>query len=390
MKDESTARRGKIITNISPSRATSRSAFLAILLLTVPMSSAESVETRAMSNATEVETISQSRSLARKSSSTKEETISGFVAGAALTLTKTIVKYPMDTATVRLQMPNTKYTIRQPLQLLDDAYVGIAAPLLANVPAGAVFFAVKDAVQASLKSVARSATAVEAITSLCSNRVFRTCLAVAVAQIPYWIVRNPSEVVKTRQQSGLYTQEEKDPALLQSISSTNESNATTFENRWAGWYTGFWENVLYAYPADVLKFVCYEQLSFLFGLDQSELNPAESALYGAIATASAQWITTPLDVVRNRVMARSGAKAISDSTLDLDVLNNENTTTFSSFLISYTKSLWRLARNEGLEGLFAGATPRVIKAFISGAIQFSTYEETKQAIAAIFSNIGRP
>ena len=30
----------------------------------------------------------------------------------------------------------------------------------------------------------------------------RTALAVAVAQVPYWLVRNPSEVVKTRQQAG--------------------------------------------------------------------------------------------------------------------------------------------------------------------------------------------
>jgi solute carrier family 25 S-adenosylmethionine transporter 26 len=33
-----------------------------------------------------------------------------------------------------------------------------------------------------------------------------------------------------------------------------------------------------------------------------------------------------------------------------------------------------------LEGLFAGATPRVGKALFAGAIQFATYEETKQSI----------
>ena len=48
---------------------------------------------------------------------------------------------------------------------------------------------------------------------------------------------------------------------------------------------------------------------------------------------------------------------------------------------NYIQSLITLGREEGLRGLFAGATPRVAKAILSGAIQFATYEETKQSIA---------
>jgi solute carrier family 25 S-adenosylmethionine transporter 26 len=48
---------------------------------------------------------------------------------------------------------------------------------------------------------------------------------------------------------------------------------------------------------------------------------------------------------------------------------------------NYSGALGRLAREEGLKGLFAGATPRVGKAILSGAIQFATYEETKQSIS---------
>ena len=380
--DRSLEKPSRDCSNISPSNIISRSNFITLVLLTVPMSSAASfgnVESKSSKNAT-----ASSKPL-NSVTSAKEETISGFVAGAALTLTKTIVKYPMDTATVRLQMPKTKYTIQEPIRLLDDAYVGIAAPLLANVPAGAVFFAVKDAVQASLKSVAGSDLVPEAIAALLTHRFVRTCVAVALAQIPYWIVRNPSEVIKTRQQSGLYTEEYLDAKSVQLISSTSEFNTTVAASGWQGWYTGYWENVLYAYPADVLKFVCYEQLSAVFDIDKNVLNPAESALYGAVATASAQWITTPLDVVRNRVMARSFATR--NSTDDVNMMEIEISPPIP-FLMSYTASLRTLARTEGLDGFFAGATPRVVKAFISGAIQFATYEETKQAISALFFNIG--
>ena len=51
---------------------------------------------------------------------------------------------------------------------------------------------------------------------------------------------------------------------------------------------------------------------------------------------------------------------------------------------SYVERLVQLARDEGLAGLFAGATPRVGKALLSGAIQFATYEETKMEIAKMF------
>ena len=120
-------------------------------------------------------------------------------------------------------------------------------------------------------------------------------------------------------------------------------------------------NIIYAYPADVIKFVCYESLSG----GRKNLPPAQGAMYGAVSTAAAQFITTPLDVVRNRIMADDG---------------DDDETAEGAKEGSYLDRLTTLAREEGLEGLFAGATPRVGKALLSGAIQFATYEETKQSI----------
>ena len=88
--------------------------------------------------------------------------------------------------------------------------------------------------------------------------------------------------------------------------------------------------------------------------------PLEGAVCGALATAIAQLCTTPLDVIRNRVMATE----------------TENS--------SYLENLSRIAKEEGLSGLFAGVSPRVAKAMLSGAIQFATYEETKQTLANFF------
>jgi solute carrier family 25 S-adenosylmethionine transporter 26 len=132
-------------------------------------------------------------------------------------------------------------------------------------------------------------------------------------------------------------------------------------------YSGYWENISYAYPADVIKFLCYDSLSG----GRKNLPPAQGAVYGAVATAVAQLITTPLDVVRNRIMAGE-EQAVKGG--------DSESGSESSSSASYVDKLITLAREEGLEGLFAGATPRVGKALLSGAIQFATYEETKQAI----------
>jgi len=53
---------------------------------------------------------------------------------------------------------------------------------------------------------------------------------------------------------------------------------------------------------------------------------------------------------------------------------------------NYIETLFKLGKEEGVAGLFAGATPRVAKAFLSGAIQFATYEETKQSMARYLKN----
>lgn len=292
-------------------------------------------------------------SLKYQPSQTRQESISGFVAGGLLTATKTVVKYPLDTATVRLQMPGTKYSFLELGTLLEGSFQGIASPLIWNIPAGAVFFAVKDATKQALKQ--------QGSLPMWAN----TMLAVGIAQFPYWAVRNPSEVVKTKQQAGIkgYNNISSWEAfqLVKSKASQTNYNSTGIE----GFYVGYWENILYAYPADVIKFLLYDQITG----GRKDLMPVDSAIAGALATALSQFVTTPLDVVRNRIMAGTDDKTSKA---------NGNTK------LSYGDTLLTLAKEEGLTGLFAGASPRIGKAFLSGAIQFATYEETKQQFAKYF------
>ena len=95
--------------------------------------------------------------------------------------------------------------------------------------------------------------------------------------------------------------------------------------------------------------------------------------------AAAQLVTTPLDVIRNRLMTGENNKSSSRTT----PTNGEESAGDRAVKDNYIQTLITLGKEEGLGGLFAGATPRVAKAFLSGAIQFATYEETKQSISRL-------
>jgi len=299
----------------------------------------------------EEKTINQSTTL-----TALQESISGFISGSAVSTVKTMVKYPLDTATVRLQMPNTQYTLNNLPMLFSGSFDGIVAPLLSNIPAGAVFFAVKDATKTALKG-----------SDLGLPKWALTSAAVAVALPPYWLIRNPSEVVKTRIQvraDGYYEGMSTIDAFKLALAKADGSNSTA-SSGFSELYQGYSENVLYGFPADIIKFVVYDYLSG--GKGKASVSPGEGAVYGAMSTGVAQLVTTPLDVLRNRIMAVSKGDQESDE---------KN--------LSYIERLVKIAKEEGVEELFAGSTPRVAKAMLSGAIQFATYEETKQKIGQLF------
>ena len=334
----------------------SRRNFIAATVATATLASS-TLSGRASADATEISrnnyensinaptTTSQTTNAKEKTddvTSALQESISGFISGTVVSSVKTIVKYPLDTATVRLQMPETKYTLQKLPELFDGSFDGITGPLLSNIPAGAIFFAVKDAMKSAVKGAGLP-------------RWASTSIAVAAALPPYWAIRNPSEVIKTRLQVGADGYSEGMSVVDAFQLALSRGNITSL-------YTGYSENVLYGFPADVIKFVVYDYLSG----GKKNLSPVNGAMYGAISTGIAQWLTTPLDVVRNRIMAE-----VND--------NSEDTK------LNYVGRLVKIAEEEGVNELFAGTTPRIAKAMLSGALQFAAYEETKQKVADFFA-----
>lgn len=279
---------------------------------------------------------------------TSQESISGAVAGAVLTVARMLVRYPLDTATVRLQMPNTPYSMDNLPGLFHDSYRGIASPLFWYIPSGAIFFATKDATKAVLQN--------SILASYLPSFVI-TIASIALAQPTCWLIRNPSEVVKTRQQFGAIGSDVSTIDAFRMVMDESKNDAMPL----ASLYEGYWANVYSTFWNDVFKFLAYDAMTA--GIT-GELSPLEGAIAGSVASGFSQVLSTPLDVVRNRAMAKPSSEGGN-----------------------FVESLIRLGREEGLEGLFAGTLPSVGKAVVSGAIQFATYEHTKHLVNALFDHL---
>ena len=285
---------------------------------------------------------------------------SGFVSGIAVSLVKQTVLYPVDTVKVRLQTtplePGRAVWTRA--GLFRDTYRGFLLPLIFNAPAGGVFFAAKDAVKTSVSSL---------------GNIPSTLISIFVASFPYWLVRQPSEVLKVRRQSLLASGSGGSAGAAVetgSIVAALKESAQLLDIRKPGTFEslslGFGSNLAYTFPADAIKFVAYDYLKVEVKKKLgTKPNAFQAALLGSVASILAQAATTPLDVARNRIMKGSERGGASDYAQD----------TFVSAIV-------RIYKEEGAAALMLGFTPRVVRAIASGALQFSTYEFTKGKVGS--------
>lgn len=126
-----------------------------------------------------------------------------------------------------------------------------------------------------------------------------------------------------------------------------------------GLYRGFGTTIMREVPFSLIQFPLWEYLKTQWepatGLS---LTPVSVAVCGAISGGIAAGLTTPLDVIKTRIMlAEAGTK---------------NTT-----ISKVVKSVYR---ERGFRGLFAGFVPRVMWITIGGAVFFGFYDLTTRLL----------
>lgn len=163
------------------------------------------------------------------------------------------------------------------------------------------------------------------------------------------IVRVPTEVVKQRMQTGQFS------------SAPDAVRLIVAKEGFRGLYAGYGSFLLRDLPFDAIQFCLYEQLRMGYKLAaKRDLKDSENAMIGAFAGAITGAITTPLDVIKTRLMVQGSAKQYEG-------------------ILHCVKTI---ARDEGASTLFKGIGPRVLWIGIGGSIFFGVLERTKKLVAA--------
>ena len=168
------------------------------------------------------------------------------------------------------------------------------------------------------------------------------------------LVRVPTEVIKTRMQTKQFN------GPIMAVSSIVAKEGV------GGLYAGYWSFMLRDLPFDAIEFVTYEQAKIAYSrfIVKRDVNPAEASFLGALAGSFTGVVTTPLDVVKTRLMTQ-GLKAQYAGVFDC---------------------MGKIARSEGIGALFKGGAARATWLSLGGSIFFTSLEMSQ---ALLVSEEGR-
>lgn len=256
----------------------------------------------------------------------------GVIAGGTAGVVVETALYPIDTIKTRLQAVRGGGKIN-----FKGLYSGLAGNLAGVLPASALFVGVYEPTKQKLLQIfPENLSAAAHLT------------AGAIGGFAASLVRVPTEVVKQRLQTGQYASA---PDAVRLIAS---------KEGFKGLYAGYGSFLLRDLPFDAIQFCIYEQLRIGYkAAARRDLNDPENAIIGAFAGAITGAITTPLDVIKTRLMVQGSAnqyKGIFDC-------------------------VQTIVREEGPPALLKGIGLRVMWIGIGGSIFFGVLESTKRMLA---------
>ncbi|PPQ77069.1 hypothetical protein CVT25_014882 [Psilocybe cyanescens] len=254
--------------------------------------------------------------------------LAGGVAGTSVDL----LFFPIDTIKTRLQSSQGFRAAGG----FSGVYKGVGSVVVGSAPGAAAFFSTYETMKQALPLSERLAPV-------------KHMVAASVAEVTACLIRVPTEVIKTRMQTSTY-------GALGS-SSFSAAKLVLSNSGLRGFYRGFGITVMREIPFTSLQFPLYEFLKLRLSqkLGRKPLYAHEAAACGSIAGGVAAALTTPLDVLKTRVMldTRDASKSKLPSLL----------TRFQTIYIT-----------EGPKALFAGVVPRTLWISAGGAVFLGVYE----------------
>lgn len=259
------------------------------------------------------------------------------IAGGLAGTTVDITLFPIDTLKTRLQSPKGFVAAGG----FRGIYNGLGAAALGSAPGAALFFSTYEYLKVRVNALGIGDPAIG------------HCVAASCGEAAACFVRVPTEVMKQNMQIG-------DGKLnvvqtFKKIVAQKESNAF-LSSSLGGLYRGYGITLMREVPFAFIQFPIYEKMK-VYWSDQrgEEVTAYQAALCGSISGGFAAAVTTPLDVLKTRLMIGEDKHGVAYKNA-ADV----------------TK---RLLKEEGWKTLFSGIQPRVMWISIGGFVFFGSYEQ---------------
>ncbi|KAF2857983.1 mitochondrial carrier protein-like protein [Piedraia hortae CBS 480.64] len=315
-----------------------------------------------------------------------------WIAGATAAFTVDLIVYPLDTIKTRLQSPDYAKRFRGSgginRSLFHGVYQGVGSAIIATLPSSGAFFTTYETIQSRL----------EKLNARVSNRIPQPLiysLASGCAELVSCAILTPAEVIKQNAQM-----------VDNSNSNRPKTNATLatlkkFRSNPAGLWRGYAALAGRNLPFTALQFPLYERLKAAIkryryerGLRTNTITEAGliTAFSAGAGGAIAALITTPVDVIKTRIMLAAADESVSskpskrllkDATgAAVDAARKPGQAVRN---MVQRKGMLQVAREVmqemGFRGLFRGGPLRAIWTLVGSGLYLGVYESGKMYLA---------
>nr|OQO18688.1 hypothetical protein B0A51_12238 [Rachicladosporium sp. CCFEE 5018] len=323
-----------------------------------------------------------------------------WVAGAFAAFTVDLLVYPLDTVKTRMQSPDYKklyisghgLDAKVSRSLFRGVYQGVGSTIIATLPSSGAFFTTYEGVKSGLSNHNPS--------NLIPQPLIHSA-ASATAELVSCAILTPAEVIKQNAQmvDNSNTSQPKVNATLQTMKRF-QSNPLAL---WRG-YTALATRNL---PFTALQFPMFERLRQSIRAYRDEQGTRTNTLLeGGVITAIsagsagsvAAVVTTPVDVVKTRIMLAAAESAVEDQKpAQKGELKDATGKTVQSAKASITEAIKNVTKpvsrqgsmeiareiiqEHGVKGLFRGGALRCVWTFLGAGLYLGVYESGRIYLA---------
>ncbi|KAL9051791.1 MAG: hypothetical protein Q9162_005785 [Coniocarpon cinnabarinum] len=268
-------------------------------------------------------------------------------AGGLAGTTVDLSLYPIDTLKTRLQASSGFAASGG----FSGIYKGVGSAVVGSAPGAALFFVTYEGTKSYLNKTWRSTRGRDEY--LRDSAIHMA--AASIGEVAACAVRVPTEVVKQRAQA---SQHPSSLAAFRYILSLRESNG--FGAMWSQLYRGWAITIFREVPFTIIQFPLWEAMKKWQCRRRHtvEATATESAIFGCVSGGVAAAVTTPLDVLKTRMM-----------------LSTERVS-----LGSLSKTIWRV---EGSRAFLGGIIPRIGWISAGGAIFLGSYQWASNTLSSV-------